>query len=103
VLWGPYLQNDNPVTSQRATAYLSDRRVRDFWDLWRFGTRAYSEQLNIPLLEAWDMVVFYKAGITWGETAPEPTFWMQNRNLDHGTPFSKEALEEALKPWLSAK
>jgi hypothetical protein len=97
------LQNDNAITAQRATAYLSDHRVTDFWDLWRFGTRNYAKQLDIPLLDAWDMVVFYKPGLTWGAEPPEPTFWMQNRNLDHGTPFSTAALEEALKPWLTAK
>jgi hypothetical protein len=103
VLWGPYLQNDNSATAQRATVYLSDRRVTDFWDLWRFGTRTYSKQMNIPVQDAWDMAVFYEPGITWEKEPPKPTFWMQNRNLDHGTPFSKEALEEALQPWLKTK
>lgn len=103
MLWAPYLKSDNSVTAQRATTYLSDNRVTDFWDLWRFGSRIYSEEFQIPTLEAWDMVVFYEPGITWQGEHPKPTFWMQNRNLDHGTPFSKEALEDALQPWLSAE
>ncbi len=103
VLWAPYLQNDNGVTAQRATVYLSDHRVTDFWDLWRFGSRVYSEEFQIPVLEAWDMCVFYEPGIAWTDRPPKPTFWMQNRNLDHGTAFSKEALEAALQPWLPAR
>lgn len=102
MLWAPYLQNDNGATAQRATVYLSDHRVTDFWDLWRFGTRTYSAEMNIPPNDAWDMFVFYKPGLTWHDKHPEPTFWMQNRNLDHGTPFSVAALEEALQPWLSS-
>ena len=91
------------MTAQRATAYLSDHRVTDFWDLWKFSSRVYSEQMQIPITDAWDMYVFYAPGITWQDHAPKPTFWMQNRDLDHGTPFSKEAMEKALQPWLSPR
>lgn len=103
VLWAPYLQHDSSLTAQRAAAYLSDRRATDFWDLWRFGSRVYSEEFKIPALDAWDMFVFYKPGITWQTEAPTPTFWLQNRHLEQGIPYSKETLEEKLSPWLSAR
>ena len=64
LLWAPYLQRDSQATAQRASVYVPDRRVVQFWDMWRYGSRVYAEQLGIPPLEAWDMFVFYKPGLT---------------------------------------
>ncbi len=99
VLWAPYLQQDSRQTAQRAAAYIGDSRVRHFWDLWRFGSRVYAEQLPVPLQEAWDMLAFYKPHLVWREGPPPPTFWMQNRGLSAGTPYTKQALEEELRRW----
>ncbi|UCF36996.1 MAG: hypothetical protein JSU96_19705 [Acidobacteriota bacterium] len=88
------------ATAQRASAYLRDPRVRHFWDLWKFGSRTFSKQLGIPELDAWDMFTFYKPHLTWGGSMPDPTFWMQNRGLKFGQPYSKDALEAQMKDWL---
>ena len=79
---------------------MTDPRVEHFWDLWRFGSRVYSEQFNYPLMEAWDLFVGYEPGITWEDEPPAETFYLQNRELDHGTPYSKAQLEKDLQPWL---
>ena len=100
VLWAPYLQHDSRGTAQRASLYMDDERATHFWDLWRFGTRSYSEQLGLPARDAWDMFAFYKPHLVWKEKIPAPTFWMQNRGLDTGTAYSKEALAEELEVWL---
>lgn len=100
VLWAPYLQHDNPSTARQASTYLSDRRVEHFWDLWRFGSRTYSKQFNYPLLEAWDLFVGYEPGTEWKVQPPEEAFYLQNRDLDHGTPYTKQRLERELLPWL---
>ncbi|GAB4241526.1 MAG: hypothetical protein Kow00109_17010 [Acidobacteriota bacterium] len=97
VLWSPYMRTDNRATAIRSTRYLSDPRAQHFWDLWRFGSRVYTEQLGIPPLEAWDMLVYYEPGIKWGDKPPEPTFWMQNRQLDVGRPYNKDELAQELK------
>ena len=97
ILWGPYMFNrDNQRLAQRATPYLPDTRVQHFWDVWRFAGRTYSDQLEIPEEHAWDMFVFYGPNLKWEEKAPEPTFWMQNRNLEKGDPYDQEALEEKI-------
>jgi hypothetical protein len=101
LLWAPYLQQDSQATGQRASVYLPDRRVVHFWDLWRFGSRVYADQMGIPPLEAWDMFVFYKPGLLWKDSLPEPTYWLQNRGLKKGTPYNKALLEQELKPWLN--
>lgn len=98
-LWAPYLRSDNQQTAKQATTYLPNNRVEHFWDLWRFGTRVYAEQLNYPETEAWDLFVGYGPGITWESTPPKPSFFFQHRDLDHGEPYSKEALEQALNKW----
>jgi len=99
ILWTPFMQNDSIRLAQRATAYISDSRVRHFWDLWRFGARTFAKQLKIPQLEAWDMFTLYKPHLVWRKSIPEPTIWMQNRNLEVGIPYRKEDLEAELVKW----
>lgn len=94
------MANDTRTTAALATRYVPDMRVRHFWDLWKFGSRTYSQQLKVPADQAWDMFVFYKPHIVWTEFPPEPTFWMQARHLDVGQPYSQDDLEKALVPWL---
>ena len=100
VMWVPFMQRDSQSTAQRASVYMPDRRVRHFWDLWRYSTRTLSTQLNIGVGDAWDMLAFYEPRLAWEDGLPKPTLWMQNRNLKVGTPYSQAALEEELKVWL---
>jgi len=95
------MQRDSKGTAQTALTYIPDKRALHYWDLWRFGSRTYSEQLKIPQLEAWDMMVFYKPDVLWRDAAPEPTFWLQNRGLSVGTPYSKDLLEKGISTWLA--
>lgn len=100
VLWEPYMRGDTKTSAQRAASFLADARAAHYWDLWRYGARVFSAQLGIPALEAWDMLTFYKPMLIWKESPPPPTFWMQNRGLQVGTPYSRGALEKELAPWL---
>ena len=99
-MWAPFMQRDSQSTAQRASVYMPDPRVQHFWDLWRYTTRTLSAHLNIPFGDAWDMFAFFEPRLAWKEGLPEPTMWMQNRNLKVGIPYSQEALEEELKAWL---
>lgn len=94
------MKGDTQSMARRASVYVPDNRVSHFWDLWKFGSRTYASQFSIPETQAWDMFVFYKPYITWGDSPPEPTFWMQARNLDVGEHYSKDALEKELRNWL---
>ena len=78
---------------------MTDPRFEHYWDVWRFGSRVYTDQLGLPELDAWDMFTFYKPHLVWNESAPQPTFWMQNRNLSIGRPYKKEDLEAELRNW----
>lgn len=100
LLWGPFMQRDTRSLAIRATGYLPDNRVRHFWDLWKFASKSYEEQLKVPKGHAWDMFVFYKPHLIWQDSLPEPTFWLQNRGLEVGTPYSQEDLQAGLKEWI---
>jgi thiol-disulfide isomerase/thioredoxin len=100
LLWAPFMKRDTLPLAQRATGYLPDRRVYHFWDLWKYAAKVYQEQLKIPKGNAWDMFVFYKPHLLWQDSLPEPTFWLQNRGLDVGTPYSQENLKAGIEEWI---
>ncbi|UCF35615.1 MAG: hypothetical protein JSU96_12335 [Acidobacteriota bacterium] len=101
ILWAPYSELDNVGQAKRAAeGYVPDSRVQHFWDVWKFGSRSYSERLRIVPEDTWGVFLFYAPGVKWEEEAPKPTFWMQNRSLRVGTPFSKKGFEAKLKKWL---
>ncbi len=94
------MPGDTHYAASRATQYVSDPRAEHFWDLWKFGSRTFSQEFGIPENQAWDLFVFYKPHLVWRDGLPEPTFWMQARGLDVGEKYSEEGLEKALGPWL---
>ena len=94
------MPSDTKGAAVRATSYASDSRVQHFWDLWKFGSRTYAQQLGIPEREAWDMFVFYKPHLVWKNAPPDPTFWMQARNLEVGEKYTQDELETKLKEWI---
>jgi hypothetical protein len=100
LLWSPFETGDNLGQVFRAAgAYLYDPRVKHYWDIWRYGARSLSPVLRVPVEQAWDMVVFYEPGKVWEDGPPDPDFWMQNRNLLVGTPYSRKGLERKLRKW----
>jgi hypothetical protein len=97
VLWSPILSRDNMSSAVEASAFLTDSRAEHFWDLWSFGMRHYTQQLEYPSSEhAWDIFILYKSRLKWGATVPAPTFWWQNRNLSHGAKYNQKLLEREL-------
>jgi thiol-disulfide isomerase/thioredoxin len=100
LMWAPFMQRDTLILAQRATGYLPDRRVKHYWDLWKYAARTYEAQLKVPKGHAWDMFVFYKPHLVWENSLPEPTFWLQNRGLKVGVPYTQEDLQAGLEEWL---
>jgi hypothetical protein len=101
ILWAPLEPGDNlGLAASAASTYLPDRRVRHFWDLWKFASRSYSNPFRIPLADAWGLLIFYGGDARWEREPPAPEFWMQSRRLRVGTAYSKRLLERKLGPWL---
>jgi hypothetical protein len=100
LLWAPFEVGDNLGHVRRAAeTYLHDKRVRHYWDIWRYGSRTLSPELRVPAEQAWGIVALYPPGESWEEKPPEHEFWMQSRNLIVGTPYSQKGLERKLKKW----
>ncbi len=97
VLWSPVLGGDTKSAAVQVSSYLDDKRVVQFWDLWKFGMTRYKTDLGYPAdQEAWDVFIAYGADARWGASPPQPVFWMQDHNLQVGAQYSKEALETEL-------
>lgn len=97
VLWSPIRQFDNKSTAIQASAYLADPRVEHFWDLWSYGLKAYTSQLNYPAGQtAWDIWLLYKNRLKWQGTPPPPTSWLQARSVPLGIKYSQKVLAEEL-------
>jgi hypothetical protein len=101
VLWGPIRTSDNRRAAEIASGYLPDARSAHFWDLWSYGLKLYTTQLNFPANTlAWDIFVVYKPQVFWGNAAPEPTVWLQNLGLNHGTKYTPKLLQAELEKWI---
>ncbi len=101
VLWSPLLEPDSNTAAKQASAYLPDPRAEHFWDLWSYGVNLYTKQFAYPENDkAWDIFVVYKPHLLWRNTPPEPTLWLQHRNINRGIKYSKERLQEELKKWM---
>lgn len=100
-MWTPIMANDTRLSAVEASAYLPDPRAEHYWDLWRFTSKVLTDQLKYPPPEfAWDMVVLYKPHLQWREKPPEPTLFMQARDLKIGLKFDPEGLKAELKKWV---
>mgnify|MGYP001226523283 FL=1 len=101
ILWAPFETGDNlGLAGQAASRYLADARALHFWDLWKFGSRMYSDLLRITPENLWGVVLVFPPGVTWETQPPAPSFWMQSRNLPVGAHFTKKLLEIQLEPWM---
>ncbi len=71
--------------------------MEHWWDLWKFAVNQFTKKLRYPPgKEAWDIFVLYGPRMRWDGNLPDPTFWMQNHNLDVGPKYEKEKLEAEL-------
>jgi len=92
---------DNRRMAENATRYLPDQRAQHFWDLWRYGSRVYAQQLKCPPEEAWDLMVLYKPHLVWRVYAPLPSLVMRARRISAGVPYDKEVLAEEIEKWIN--
>jgi hypothetical protein len=100
-MWGPIREADSRSAAEIASGYLPDPRAQHFWDLWSYTVKLYTLQLAFPQNTiAWDIFVIYKPQLFWGAAPPEPTAWLQNLGLQHGTKYSPQLMETELEKWM---
>lgn len=74
IVWLDMLPNDRPSTACEAAQRLDDPRVRHFHDPSKAAGRAFARGL-LPVGVAWDVYLFYPAGVEWLEEPPRPVAW----------------------------
>ncbi len=101
-MWTPIMGADTRLRAVEASAYLPDPRAEHYWDLWRFTSKVLTDQLKYSPPEefAWDMLVMYKPHLQWREQPPEPTLFMQARDLKIGVKWDTAVLKAELQKWV---
>lgn len=65
--------------------FLSDSRIRHFYDNNRVVGKSIAESVGWEGNIAWDIYLFYESFIEWGEKPPEPNYWMHQLLDDWAT------------------
>jgi len=88
LVWVPVLEKDNLHAAQQAVAQLktnqiADPRLHHFYDPQQRAAREMASALGGKGSFAWDTYLVFSPGVTWTETAPQPSDWVHQ--LDHST------------------
>ena len=98
----PILTTDREFTVGRATKYLTDPRVKHYWDPKGELVRGYAPVLGLEG-DAWDIYLLYGREAAWGDAPPKPEFWQEQLGVSEATQFDPPKLAEAIRRALDAK
>jgi hypothetical protein len=103
-VWGPMLEKETGEDAKQATVHLPDPRVVHFWTPSQGVAEAFEAPLGLPQgVRAWDTFLLFPPGVTWGETAPAPAFYMhKNKPLPDDRRFNAITLAEEIRKLLAA-
>jgi hypothetical protein len=76
IVWLKKLSDDSEQTAQKATAMFKDHRVAQFYDSKKSSGKVIANLLGWTGQVAWDIYLFYEAGVEWVNTTPQPAYWM---------------------------
>ena len=76
IVWIKKLTGDSEQTAQKAAAKIKDHRAVHFYDSKQRSGKAIANQLGWSGQVAWDIYLFYEAGLEWANNAPQPVYWM---------------------------
>jgi hypothetical protein len=101
VVWVPIGPKDTYDLARKASIHLTDPRVTQYWMDTISLANAFKEPLGFKELPAWDVLLLYPAGQTWGAGVPKPASFMHrskelpNESRLNGTKLAAE-LEKML-------
>lgn len=104
VVWLPCYPGDSEAVARRSSAFLSDRRVTQFWDArGRLGT-AFGKVVSLPggKTYAWDVYFAYRGDSRWDGTPPRPDDWMHQLGRDSRR-LDAQALSVRVRKLLSVR
>jgi hypothetical protein len=93
-VWERVIATDWFAPSESVLSRLPDARIRQHWDPDRWLSRRLGEKDGDRKSIVWDWVAVYKAGVRWGEVAPEPAY--QGRPVVNVTEELRAALSAAM-------
>lgn len=76
IVWLKKLSGDSEQTAKKAAAMFKDHRVAHFYDSKKSSGRAIANCLGWTGQVAWDIYLFYEAGVKWTDATPQPAYWM---------------------------
>ena len=76
IVWIKKLADDSEQTAQKAAVMFKDHRVAHFYDSNQSSGKVIANRLGWTGQVAWDIYLFYEAGVEWTNTAPLPAYWM---------------------------
>jgi hypothetical protein len=75
IAWIHMLPLDNAVAARAMALTLRDPRVQQFHDPHKRAGAAVATSLGAPGRTAWDIYLFYPAGVGWQDGLPPPFAW----------------------------
>lgn len=76
IVWIKKLPGDSQLTAKKAAEMFTEDRVRHFYDPIKSSGKAIAKRLGWTEQIAWDIYMFYEAGVEWVKTPPQPAYWM---------------------------
>jgi hypothetical protein len=76
IVWLKKLPGDSDLTAKNAAAMFKGSRVAHFYDSKNSSGKSIANRLGWTGQVAWDIYLFYEAGVEWVNPAPQPTYWM---------------------------
>jgi hypothetical protein len=103
-VWQPVLPTDVFPAAEAHRRAETDARASHYWDVGLALGKAWAAPLATPYPDvaagkplAWDVVMLFDRGVTWGAELPAPALHMFPRDTEAGAPgFSVERLRVEL-------
>jgi hypothetical protein len=100
VVWVPSYSTDNFEFTKKGMAIFKDKRVKQYWDgdLRIAGEKGYGSMISLPRDApiAYDVYMYFKKGVMWGEKPPKPIDYM-HQVFDDGKWFDPKKFVDAVK------
>ena len=104
LVWIRMLPLDNKATARYRALNLRDPRIRHFFDPHKRVGKAVAQAFGAPGKVAWDMYMFFSAGVEWVSLPPLPAVYVHQLTdgwVDPTRCFRGEALAKELSNLMS--
>lgn len=101
VVWLPVLDEDSADAAVEVANAISPRvAMAQFWDADRDVSTAVHAVLDLTARRrriAWDLYLFYRAGVEWQRAVPSPDIWLHQLDIADQPSLDNATLLDALR------